>query len=99
MRGAAILRFLRPFWIAPQSRLDFTDQSVRENVSLAAPALSSDLAARFLGPAAQSKFESARALRLAHPLRPRCGVFSPQPDRNARTLRSLRPRSTAPRSS
>ena len=28
MRGAVILRFLRPFWIAPQSRLDFTDQSV-----------------------------------------------------------------------
>src|SRR5215831_6688880 len=28
MRGAVILRFLRPFWIAPQSPLDFTDQSV-----------------------------------------------------------------------
>lgn len=37
-------------------------------MNLAAPALSSDLAARFLGPAAQSKFESAHALRLAHPL-------------------------------
>lgn len=33
-----------------------------------APTLSSDLAARFLGPAAQSKFESAHALRPAHPL-------------------------------
>ena len=29
MRGAVIFRFLRPFfWIAPQSPLDFTDQSV-----------------------------------------------------------------------
>jgi hypothetical protein len=36
-------------------------------VNLAAPALSSDLAARFLGPAAQSKFESTHALRLAAP--------------------------------
>jgi hypothetical protein len=37
-------------------------------VNLAAPTLSSDLAARFLGPAAQSKSESAHTLRLAHPL-------------------------------
>lgn len=36
-------------------------------MNLAAPALSSDLAARFLGPAAHSKFESAHALRLAAP--------------------------------